>query len=139
VGPLDLFGQGVGVLDGERGWEPLREVERVGQIEHDLAVERRPDTRERRQGTLAVGGVDDEVGSFGQIGQWREWQVDALPVLLRGGGPGIPGAEHDIVPTSCEITTELACDSARADDCDPHPTSPFTDLCPAKGNLCLTT
>jgi O-acetylserine/cysteine efflux transporter len=137
-GALDALAEGVGVGDQQRGGHALGEVEGVGQVDQDLAVE--VGLAGQPQGVNAGrsgGGVDEQLAMGGRVGEAAHLHVSVLGVpgrerrvavavrLLTGqGGRRVPGADHHLVPRLGQLGREDLADHARAKNTDPH-TAPF--------------
>ena len=59
--PLQLLDERVGVADEQRRWKALGVVERVGGVDHHLAVQPAADRPQGGQRSRAAGGVDEDV------------------------------------------------------------------------------
>ena len=116
------------------GGKPGGEVERIGDVDQDLAVQvLRAGERQDVQRSGAAGGIDDELGTGGGIGEaWRGRRPGAgrplgvgrvahlVGVGVRERGLGVAGADADAVAELVEPAGEGAADRAGAEDCDVH-------------------
>ncbi len=131
---LELLGEGVGVDHGESGRQPPGQVQRLGHIENDLAVERLgANAPESLQRDAACRGVDDELGACGGVGHGGQADIGVLaPPLGEGRGAhlvglgagerglDVTGADGDLVTGFGELGGEDAPHHSGADDCDSH-------------------
>ena len=133
-GALDLLAERVGVLDEQGGRQAGREVERVGDVEEDLAGEVvGAGQLERRDGAVPAGRVDDELSTCGGVGKGgqaggrvglepgTERRVThAVRLSAATAGLGVAGADDDVVAELEEAGGEGLADHAGAEDCDLH-------------------
>jgi hypothetical protein len=132
--PLDLLAERVGVGDREGGRHAPGEVERVGHVDQDLALQVGPaGLAEGVERARPGGGVDDQVGVGSRLGEAAQGDL-GMPLmpcrerlLLHGTrlgagqqGGDVAGAEHRVVAQRGQLGGQGLPDHATAENGDLH-------------------
>jgi hypothetical protein len=116
--------------DGQREWEALGRVERIADLDDDLASKvRRACLTEGGERMLAIGAVEDDLAECGRLGEGADLGLasHAAKPCLAGIAVGRARTHHDPVTDLHKSGGDGVADHAGAEDCDPHDGSPLRD------------
>ena len=147
-GALDLLGERVGVRHEQRRRHPVREVERVRDVDQDLPVEVvLAGCLQRLEGPRAVGGVHDDLGPSGDLLEGRH--PDVRMIGLPDGEGGIPhviglralrerrrvaGPDRHVVPELRQLARDGPSHDPRPEHPDAHAMMLTVEGSPAPGD-----